>query len=237
MKNIILAGGSKNLGNLIYRDLSKKFNVINLSRTNLKTKKLKKNHYSCNLVNKNAVLNVFKKINSEIKKIDSIIFCVGNSKKTYKKNETIEDFKFSFDNNFFTFVNLLNAYLKIFKFKKTNIIVISSIAGVKISNAPITYSTAKSSLIYYCKYKSKELSKYKIRINIISPGNIYMKGNNWHKKIIKEKTKVKNYIKTNVPLNKFIDPSEIINICKYLIDENNNSITGSNFIIDGGETL
>jgi len=237
MKNIILAGGSKNLGSLIYKDLSKKFNVINLSRTSLKLKKLKKNHYNCNLINTNAVINVFKKIHRNLKRIDSIIFCVGNSKKTYKKSETIQDFKFSFDNNFFTFVNLLNAYLKIFKYKKTNIIVISSIAGVKISNAPITYSTAKSSLIYYCKYKSKELSKYKIRLNIISPGNIYMKGNNWHKKIIKEKEKVKKHIKMNVPLNKFINPDEIVNICKYLIDENNNSITGSNFIIDGGETL
>ncbi len=237
MKNIILAGGSKNLGNLIYKDLSKKFNVINLSRTGLKLKKLNKNHYNCNLIDTNAVINVFRKIHKNLKRIDNIIFCVGNSKKTYKNNETIQDFKFSFDNNFFTFVNLLNAYLKIFKYKKTNIIVISSIAGVKISNAPITYSTAKSSLIYYCKYKSKELSKYKIRLNIISPGNIYMKGNNWHKKIIKEKEKVKKHIKTNVPLNKFINPDEIVNICKYLIDENNNSITGSNFIIDGGETL
>ena len=237
MKNIILAGGSKNLGSIIYNDLSKKCNVINLSRTNLKKRGVKTNHFKCNLVNAHSVINIFKKINKKIKKIDSIIFCVGNSKKTYNKKETIKDFKFSFDNNFFTFVNLLNAYLKVFKFKGTNIIVISSIAGVKISNAPITYSTAKSSLIYYCKYKSKELSKYKIRINIVSPGNIFMKGNNWHKKIKKEKAKINNYIKLNVPLNKFINPNEILNICKYLIDENNNSITGSNFIIDGGETL
>jgi 3-oxoacyl-[acyl-carrier protein] reductase len=237
MKNIVLAGGSKNLGNLIYKNLSKKFNVINLSRTSPKAKILKKNHYNCDLVNENAVINIFKKINNQFKEIDSIVFCVGNSKKTYKKNETIKDFKYAFDSNFFTFVNLLNAYLKIFNFKKTNIIVISSIAGIKISNAPITYSTAKSSLIYYCKYKSKELSKYKIRINIISPGNIFIKGNNWHKRSIKKETEIKNYIKKNVPLNKFINPNEIINICKYLIDENNNSITGSNFIIDGGETL
>mgnify|MGYP005997822013 CR=1 FL=1 len=198
MKNIIIAGGSKNLGSLIYKNLYKKFNVINLSRTNPKNKRIKTNNYSCNLVNTNSVTNIFKKINKKIKQIDSIIFCVGNSKKTYKKNETIQDFKFSFDNNFFTFVNLLNAYLKIFKFKRTNIIVISSIAGVKISNAPITYSTAKSSLIYYCKYKSKQLSKYKIRINIISPGNIFMEGNNWHKKITKDKKKIKNYIQAQI---------------------------------------
>ena len=64
-----------------------------------------------------------------------------------------------------------------------------------------------------------------------------MEGNNWHKKIIRNKKEVKKYIKSNVPLDKFINPSEILNICKYLINEKNNSLTGSNFIIDGGETL
>ena len=64
-----------------------------------------------------------------------------------------------------------------------------------------------------------------------------MEGNNWHKKIFKNKKKVKKYIKSNVPLDKFINLAEILNICKYLIDEKNNSITGSNLIIDGGETL
>ena len=237
MKNIILAGGSKNLGNFIFKELSQEFNMINLSRSNLTFNKINGSHYKCDLINENNTLNTLKKVKSKIKKIDNIIFCVGNSKKTYKKTESLKDFKFSFNHNLFTFVNLLNSYLKIFKYKKTNILVISSIAGVKISNAPITYSTAKSSLIYYCKYKSKELSKYKIRINVISPGNIYMEGNNWHKKIIRNKKEVKKYIKSNVPLDKFINPSEILNICKYLINEKNNSLTGSNFIIDGGETL
>ncbi len=237
MKNIVLAGGSKNLGKFIFDKLSHEFNVINLSRSNLKLNKINGFQYKCDLVSKKNTFTTLKKIKSRFKKIDNIIFCVGNSKKTYKNLEDIKDFKFSFNNNLFTFINLLNSYLKIFKYKKTNVIVISSIAGVKISNAPITYSTAKSSLIYYCKYKSKELSKYKIRINVISPGNIYMEGNNWYKKIFKNKKKVKKYIKSNVPLNKFIKPAEILNICKYLIDEKNNSITGSNLIIDGGETL
>jgi len=49
--------------------------------------------------------------------------------------------------------------------------------------------------------------------------------------------KVLNYIRHNVPLNTFCSPEEIFNLCKCLSTENNSAITGSNFIVDGGETL
>ena len=44
---------------------------------------------------------------------------------------------------------------------------------------PITYSVAKSALNFYVEFKAKELAKYKIIVNAISPGNIMMSGNNW----------------------------------------------------------
>ena len=57
---------------------------------------------------------------------------------------------------------------------------ISSIAAIKIIDAPIEYSISKSALNHYCQIKAKELSKFKIRLNIISPGNILNKDNNWY---------------------------------------------------------
>ena len=64
-----------------------------------------------------------------------------------------------------------------------------------------------------------------------------MKNNNWGKKLINDKKNVQNYIKQNVPLNTFCSPEEIFNLCKYLSTESYSAITGSNFVIDGGETL
>jgi 3-oxoacyl-[acyl-carrier protein] reductase len=130
-----------------------------------------------------------------------------------------------------------SSYLKVFNYSKTKIIVFSSIAGIKVTKAPITYSVAKAALNFYTKYKAKQLSPYKINLNVISPGNIIMKNNNWGKKLINNKKNVLNYIRQNVPLNTFCYPEEIFNLCKYLSIENTSAITGSNFIIDGGETL
>ena len=60
MKNIILAGGSKNLGNFIFKELSQEFNMINLSRSNLTFNKINGSHYKCDLINENNTLNTLK---------------------------------------------------------------------------------------------------------------------------------------------------------------------------------
>ena len=159
------------------------------------------------------------------------------SKKTYKVNETITDWNFALNNNFFSFTNLLETYLRIYKKKTTKIIVISSIASKKITKAPITYSVAKSALNFYAQIKAKELAKFNIKINTLLPGNILMKNNNWSKKFKKNPVNVKKYIKDNVPLNKFCSPQQIADICDYLFSSSGDNITGSEFIIDGGETL
>ena len=182
-------------------------------------------------------LELFKKLKKKYSKIDLIISCAGASKKTFKNNETIKDWNFALDNNFFCFTNLLASYVKFYKKKPTKIIVISSIASDKITKAPITYSVAKSALNFYAKIKAKELAKNDIKINIISPGNILMDNNNWSKKVRNNPKKVKKYIKKNVPLNKFCEPQQIAEMCDYLSGKSGDNITGSKFIIDGGEIL
>lgn len=236
-KNILVSGASKNLGKFITEQFAKEgHNIFAISRSFFKSHK---NIYNikCNLLKLNQVNLSLKKIKKKFKKIDLIILCAGDSKKYYFNNEKNKDWERSFSNNFNVCTNLIESYLKIFNYSKTKIIVFSSIAGIKVTKAPITYSVAKAALNFYAKYKAKQLSQYNINLNVISPGNIIMKKNNWGKRLINNKKKVLNYIRQNVPLNTFCHPEEIFNLCKYLSIENTSSITGSNFIIDGGETL
>ena len=46
-----------------------------------------------------------------------------------------------------------------------------------------------------------------------------------------------NYIFKNVPSKKFIKPDVIFETCKLLSNDDNDSFIGSNFIIDGGQSL
>mgnify|MGYP001263039325 CR=1 FL=1 len=232
MKNILIAGSSKNLGFYIKNSLSKSFNVISLS-SKIKTIE-KKNSFKCDLSNERITKSVLLKIKKKFHSLDAIIFSVGYSK---KKNNNLKNLYEKFNLNFVTFFNLLENYCRIFKNKKTKFIVISSIVTEKtIIDAPSDYVISKAALKSYVHYKAKELAKYKIVINIISPGNILLPKNNWDKRLKKNKYSTKKYIKDNVPLNKFISGETISNACKFLID-NKNEVTGTNIVLDGGQIL
>jgi len=237
-KNIIISGASGYLGRYLASYYTKnKFNVINISQK--KPTKILKNeyYYSCDLSSNNHSKLVFLDIKKKFKKIYGIISCAGNSSDFKNYFDISKKFDLSIKNNLIVFINLLNQYLINFSYKKTKIIAISSIAGVKISKAPIFYSVAKSALNFYCKAEAKRLAKYKINLNIISPGNIFMKNNLWGKKIKNNKKITLSYIKNNVPLNSFCLPSQVLAMCNYLLSSGANFVTGSNFVIDGGEIL
>ena len=234
MKNILLCGSNSSLGNYI----GKKFIKLNNTVINFARGKNKYKQCNFNSVNFNNQLTIEKKLlylKKKYNSINAIIFCIGNSKKNYTELPLMKDFNQSLSDNFLTFVNFLNAYKKVHDLKNANFVVISSIAGLKKINAPITYSLAKNSLNFYCQFLAKEFAKKKFKINLISPGNILMNDNNWSKKIRKNKSGVYKYINQSVPTNKFCNPDEIFEICNLLIS--NNNFLGSNIVIDGGQTL
>tara|TARA_B100000989_G_C19530224_1_gene469240 strand:- start:3905 stop:4624 length:720 start_codon:yes stop_codon:yes gene_type:complete len=235
-KTILITGTSKNLGKYLKEYYQKKkFTVISVSKKPNKIKNT--NNYFCDLSNLKKTKLFFSKIKKKFKKIDFIISCAGASKRTYKYNENISDWNFAFNNNFYCFTNLLECYLDKFEKKPTKIVVISSIASDKITQAPITYSVAKNALNYYSQIKAKELAKYKIKINVLLPGNILMRNNNWGMKLRKDRKKIIKYISENVPLKTFCKPNQISEICDYLFGASGDNITGSKFTIDGGESL
>lgn len=234
-KTVLITGASRNLGFYLAEKFSINNDVIAISRS------VKKNNftfdYKCDLSSYQKTENLLKKIKKKFKKIDLIICCAGNSKFIEKKYFlSSEDWINSFKFNFLTTSNIVDSYLKVYN-TKTKIIIISSIAGDTIIEAPISYSVCKAALNFYCKYKARLLAVKKIKLNIISPGNIFQKNNNWDKKNKINPDKVKNYIKKTVPLNVFVNPEQIYAMCEYLFSYNGDFITGSNFIIDAGQSI
>ena len=236
-KNILITGSNGSLGTYLCDEFLENDNkIISVSRKLLKKKyKSKKQieNFYCDLSNYNNCLSMFKRLKKKFNKIDILILC--NGKSSFGSNPP-RNWKEALNSNFFASINCIECYQKIFN-TKTLIVAISSIAGMKNINAPIEYSVAKSSLNYYCKIKAKELAKRKIRLNTISPGNIYQRGNLWDLKLKKNKNKTLKYIKDVSPINMFCNPESIYKIIEYLNLEENSFITGSNFVLDGGQIL
>ncbi len=173
-----------------------------------------------------------------LKGLDVLICNVGESKSSPPNKENFSEWKKMFNQNFFTATNAIEASKKKIIASKGSIICISSICGNElVKGAPITYSTAKAALNFYLKSLSHYLSFLGVKINIISPGNIFFDGSVWDKKMKKNKKATKELIKKTVPLNKFGTVNDVTSMVSYLVSKKSEFITGSNFVIDGGQTI
>ena len=238
-KTVFITGSSSGIGFHLARLFKESnYEVIINGRNLKKLKKASVKLGNCNfiegdLTKEKSVLKIIKTIRKKFKSLDVLICNQGNSE--FKNNNL--NFKFAFDNNFFSSINLINNSRQILKKNNSKIICISSICGHEaVDGAPIGYSVAKSALNFYIKNFSYELAKNGISINGIVPGNIYFEGSTWHKKIIKNPKKTKKYIEKNVPMNKFGNIKDIFEVCIMISESSSNYLTGSLIKIDGGQT-
>lgn len=132
-------------------------------------------------------------------------------------------------------INVLNIYplikeisAKMILQKEGSIIFISSIAGVKPAEGQANYAASKSALIALAQSLGKELGRFNIRVNTISPGFI---GTEMVKVLSK---KYLDDLRKQIPLGRFGEPQEIAKVIKFLLSEDASYINCSNIVVDGG---
>ena len=173
----------------------------------------------------------------KFKRIDVVINCFVNQNYETFEKQSLKKFSTAIKDNIcgtFLVTKIFFNLLK--KSNNAQIINFGSIYGI-VSGDPLIYPTkkvtsdayaaSKAAIIQLTKYYAVHLSKYKIRVNCISPGGIF---NNQNKKFIK------NYIK-KVPLKRIADLYEVVNGVKILMKNESKYINGHNLIIDGGYTI
>ena len=243
-KKIIVTGSSRGIGLAIAQKLLKEGHQVLLNGRNKKSfKKIIKKNKQLNYVigdlsNPKDAAKLINKGVKILKGLDALVCNIGESKSCSPNSETFAEWNKMFNQNFFTATNAIEAAKKKLIQSKGSIICISSICGNElVKGAPITYSTAKAALNFYAKSISHYLSSQGVKINVISPGNILFSGSVWDKKIKKNRNKTKNLIKKTVPLNKFGSTDDVAELVSYLLSNKSKFITGSNFIVDGGQTI
>ncbi len=237
-KNILITGTSRGIG----KELAESFfkmgaNIFSTSTQRKKTKisKIGRNkwiHFSVDFNNDFEVKAFIRRL-EKLPRIDILINNAGVNK--------IEDLAKIKDEDWLKInkINLTLPYLisktisqKMKSQKKGHIINISSIFGVISKKKRAAYSASKSGLIGLTKAMSLDLAGSNILVNSVSPG--FVKTDLTRNILTNEEIKA---LSDEVPLKRFAQSKEIVQLVIFLCSKFNTYITGQNLVIDGGYTI
>lgn len=191
--------------------------------------------HKCDCTNIDSLNNLKIKIEEKWGNLDILIVNVGDGRSSLDALPSDDFWSKTWKNNFDSALNSSRVFLPLLKESNGCLLFISSIAGVEFIGAPTDYSTAKSAIISLSKNLAKKLAP-RVRVNVLAPGNVYFKGGSWDEKIRKDKDKVDNLIRAQVPMNRFASPNEIADSAVFLCSDRASFITGITMTIDGGQT-
>ena len=115
------------------------------------------------------------------------------------------------------------------------IVYVSSIAGLVGVPQLASYGAAKAAMSHYMKSLSMGLVKKGVRVNAVAPGDILFEGGVWDRVQKNDPQMFAKVLKRN-PMGRLGDPQEIANAVAFLASPAASFITGSQLVVDGGNT-
>lgn len=184
-----------------------------------------------------TIRSLIRRVRDHWGRIEIFVGAVGSGRGTLGLEVPELEWQRLFEINFWSAQRLLNELLPDFIQSGSGcIVLIASITGVESTSAPLPYSTAKAALIHYVKNLARQLGPYNVRANCVAPGNILFPGGSWETHLAQRHEEVMNYIRCEVPLNRFGDPREIADVVAFLASDRASFITGACVVADGGQT-
>ena len=221
MKNIVIIGGSKGIGNAILKQTIENNKVINISRN------LPEISHP-NLTN--FQLDVLASELPDIEQVDVLIYCPGSINLKPIMSLGIDDFRNDFEINVIGAVKSIQKYLPTLK-KGTNpsIILFSTVAAKLGMPFHASIATAKSGVEGLVKSLGAELAPT-VRVNAIAPT---ITETSLSAAILRNDRMKENMIERH-PMKGYLNPEEVAGMANFLMSDNAKSISGQVFEMDYG---
>ena len=162
--------------------------------------------------------------------IDILVNNAGIIQNSLFQMTTIDSLKKIFQINYFSLTRFTQYILKsIIKNKGGSIVYIASTSAQDNTIGRNAYSSTKAAIISQAHTLSREVGRFNIRVNSVSPG---LTETEMMKKNTPEKTL--NDVLANLSLKRIAAPEEIAKVVLFLSSDLSSYVTGQNIRVDGG---
>ncbi|HDM8034411.1 TPA: SDR family oxidoreductase [Vibrio fluvialis clinical-1] len=246
-KTALVTAGTRGTGLALVKSLlAQGVKVITTARELPKIHSENLTFVQADLTTKDGCQILVQTIQEQFSSIDIVVHVLGGSKSPSGGYQQLDD-DIWFDElslNLLAAVRLDRALLpQMVKNRKGVVVHVTSIqSSLPLPEATTAYAASKAALSAYSKSISKEVSKYGVRVLRVSPGWIETEA------ALKLVDRVAKQANTDfeggkkiimdslggIPLGRPNTPEEVADLITFLVSERASSITGGEYVIDGG---
>ncbi|MFT4643563.1 MAG: 3-oxoacyl-[acyl-carrier protein] reductase [Candidatus Azotimanducaceae bacterium] len=221
MKNILIIGGSKGIGNALLKMLIGSHKIINISRTLPEITHENLTNYS---------LDVTEDELPTLDTIDGIVYCPGSINLKPFSRLKLGDFEQDFKINVLSAVKVIQFYLKnLIASESASVVLFSTVASKMGMPYHASIAASKSAVEGLTMSLAAEYAT-KIRFNAVAPT---VTNTTLAEKLLRNDKMIES-IKDRHPYKNFLEPEEVAHLAEYLLSEKSTAISGQVFPIDSG---
>ncbi|MFO0943716.1 MAG: SDR family oxidoreductase [Pirellulales bacterium] len=235
MPAVVILGASGSIGSTLARSLvASGQHLLLLGRDAEKLRvfsdELNQSFEAIELSNSDALLNTLQRFHEQLGGYCGIVNCIGSLWLKPIQFTSDEDFQRVIQTNLFTSFAAVKAGAKFLKERGGSIVLISSAAAEIGLHHHESIAAAKAGIIGMARSAAASLAAQNIRVNCVSPG---MTRTEMTRQIWENPTSEKASQEMHA-LGRIGEPQNIVSMIQFLLDSNNNWITGHVFGVDGG---